>query len=69
MKIGLCDVCLSEEKLTLSRWYWKRKTKIYTFRVDVCEKHKDWGKEKNRLDSDYEDVLSKAVEYTHRSRF
>jgi len=51
MKVVLCDVCLAEtDNKTISKRYWTAKSPFGNIRVDVCEKHRDWGKGKTHDD-------------------
>ena len=54
MKINVCDVCLKEGAgFKRARTYWRMKSRIHgTIRIDVCKKHRDWGKSNKYEDAE-----------------
>lgn len=47
MRTYLCDVCKVEGIIVESKRLWRFRHRIEgTIRVDVCETHRDWGKDK-----------------------
>jgi hypothetical protein len=44
MKVGMCDLCLSERKFVASKY---RSGYKGGYKIDVCEEHKGWAKKRN----------------------
>ena len=64
MKVKVCDICYYESKrrnrkLVESTWRIGKKNGATAFRIDVCDKHKDWMKDMTLAEAEkrYDEIV------------
>lgn len=60
MKVAICDVCFWENKVGLGKYRLRLKSSGISLAIDLCEKHKDYGKAQTP-----EETMDKYTELTH----